>query len=45
LGHPLILLPSTSVVVTCAEMAKAIHPAIADQIDEIVFASDGGRDE
>lgn len=36
LNDPLILLPSTSVGHVCAEMAKAIHPDLADAIDAAV---------
>jgi len=46
LNDPLTLLPSTSVVRTCAAMGKAIHPDLADAIDQVVGDSQiGSADE
>lgn len=43
INHPLALLPSTSVNQICAEMAKAIHPEVADQVDALM--AEGGAHE
>ena len=40
LNDPLVLLPSTSVGQVCAEMAKAIHPGLSDEIDRIMSGQD-----
>lgn len=41
IDHPLVLLPSSSVAHICAEMAKAIHPELVDEIDALM-AERGG---
>lgn len=45
LNDPLVLLPSTSVGQVCAEMAKAIHPDLADEIDQITSGQGWDNDE
>ena len=43
INHPLTLLPSTSITTVCAEIAKVIHPEVAEQIDALM--AEGGTDE
>ncbi len=40
LNDPLVLLPSTSIGSVCADMAKAIHPNLSKEIDQVLAEQD-----